>query len=183
MMDGGTMFNLNIVGAVQRCREIVDQDSKITIDISVCGSPTLGNWTDRGDAIGTFMRRNSIKSFQESMEDIYAFKQSFPEVNFRYFVHPSEPLKNGIGMIDFNNSTNTWHSQMVGRKDGAIAVQLGPDWMSTKMDLWRDMLPELKTEFKVLREFIKQEYTKDVETLGKMEKTDFTQDAPKFLID
>jgi hypothetical protein len=52
--------------------------------------------------------------------------------------------------------------------------------MSNKMDLWDDM-PELKTEFKVLREFIKNEYLKDVETLEKTKKTDSTQDPPKFL--
>jgi hypothetical protein len=69
---------------------------------------------------------------------------------------------------------------MVGRKDGAVAVQLGPGWLSNKMDLWRDM-PELKTEFKVLREFIKHEYLKDIGTLEKTDKTEFTQDFPNFL--
>jgi hypothetical protein len=179
-MDGGTIFNLNIVGAVQRCREIVDQDSKITIDIAVCDSHTLSNWTDSGNTIGNFIRRMNINNFQKSMEDIYAFKQSFPEVHFRYFIAPSEQLKDGIGMIDFTNSTNTWHSQTVGRKDGATAVDLGPGWMSNKMDLWRD-LPELKTEFKVLTEFIKQEYIKDVQEINKTDKTEQTQDTQKFL--
>jgi predicted acylesterase/phospholipase RssA len=122
MMDGGTMYNVNLVSAVQRCRENVDQDSKITIDIAVCDSHHLSNWTDSGNAIGNYLRRSNIKSYQESMEDIYSFKRAFPEVHFRYFVAPSEPLKDGIGMLDFTNSTTTWHSQLVGRKDGATAV-------------------------------------------------------------
>ena len=33
MMDGGTVWNLNLVSAIKRCRELVDDDSKIVIDI------------------------------------------------------------------------------------------------------------------------------------------------------
>lgn len=32
-MDGGSAWRLNLVSAVHRCREIVDDDSKITLDI------------------------------------------------------------------------------------------------------------------------------------------------------
>jgi len=35
-MDGGTVWNTNLVSAVERCREIVDDDSQITLDVIVC---------------------------------------------------------------------------------------------------------------------------------------------------
>lgn len=41
LMDGGTVWNTNLVTAVQRCREQVDDDSQITLDIIVCGYPSL----------------------------------------------------------------------------------------------------------------------------------------------
>ena len=35
-MDGGTVWNTNLVSAVERCREIVEDDSQITLDVIVC---------------------------------------------------------------------------------------------------------------------------------------------------
>jgi hypothetical protein len=38
-MDGGTFVNANLNAAVDLCREIVDDESKITVDIMICGDP------------------------------------------------------------------------------------------------------------------------------------------------
>ena len=38
-MDGGTVWNINIDSAIQQCLEIVDDPSKITVDVIICGSP------------------------------------------------------------------------------------------------------------------------------------------------
>lgn len=44
-IDGGTAYNVNLVSAVERCRETADSDEDITIDIVVCGyNPELGDW-------------------------------------------------------------------------------------------------------------------------------------------
>ena len=40
-MDGGTIFNVNLVDAVHRCREQVDDDSEIVVDIVVCSGYDL----------------------------------------------------------------------------------------------------------------------------------------------
>ena len=45
LMDGGTVFNLNIVSAVDRCHEVVEDDSEIILDIVMCSSHTLKNKT------------------------------------------------------------------------------------------------------------------------------------------
>jgi predicted acylesterase/phospholipase RssA len=45
LMDGGTVYNINLVSAVHRCREVVDDDSKIVVDIIDCfDSADLGGW-------------------------------------------------------------------------------------------------------------------------------------------
>jgi len=45
LMDGGTVYNINLVSAVHRCREVVDDDSKIVLDILDCnGFGDLGSW-------------------------------------------------------------------------------------------------------------------------------------------
>jgi predicted patatin/cPLA2 family phospholipase len=40
VMDGGVAWGTNIFGAIERCREIVDDDSQITIDVLTCA---MGN--------------------------------------------------------------------------------------------------------------------------------------------
>ena len=73
-MDGGTVYNLNLVSAVHRCREIVDDDSKITIDIIVCHDPkSLPPWEDKGSAINNFLYFDTIKQVYKSAADIYEF--------------------------------------------------------------------------------------------------------------
>ena len=37
MIDGGAAYVVDIFTAIQRCRELVDDDSQINIDVLVCG--------------------------------------------------------------------------------------------------------------------------------------------------
>jgi len=74
-MDGGTVYNTNLVSAVERCRETADQDENITIDIVVCDdNPDLGRWEDTNDAMSNFLRYRSIKNYYAAIQDIYKFK-------------------------------------------------------------------------------------------------------------
>ena len=43
-MDGGTVWNTNLVSAVERCREIVDDDSNITLDVIVTDYKVSPSW-------------------------------------------------------------------------------------------------------------------------------------------
>ena len=37
LMDGGTVIDVNVPSAVEQCLELVDDESKIIIDIAICG--------------------------------------------------------------------------------------------------------------------------------------------------
>ena len=42
LMDGGTVYNINVEQAIDRCREIVsDDDSKIVLDILICSDESV----------------------------------------------------------------------------------------------------------------------------------------------
>ena len=55
-MDGGVVRNVNTLAAIAQCRELVDDDSKVTVDVLVCAGPgasqeigkppanTIGEW-------------------------------------------------------------------------------------------------------------------------------------------
>jgi len=56
-MDGGTVYNTNLVSAVNRCKEIVgDDESKIIVDIVVCSSHDLPAWTETKNAMSNYLR-------------------------------------------------------------------------------------------------------------------------------
>jgi hypothetical protein len=56
-MDGGTVYNTNLVSAVQRCKEVVgDDESKIILDIVVCTANSLDDWTNRDNAMSNYLR-------------------------------------------------------------------------------------------------------------------------------
>ncbi len=43
-MDGGSVWGINVDSAIKKCLEIVDDPSKITIDILICGDPEIPNY-------------------------------------------------------------------------------------------------------------------------------------------
>jgi len=55
-MDGGTVWNTNLVTAVERCREIVDRDEDITMDVVICSDDKLAAINATGNSISNFFR-------------------------------------------------------------------------------------------------------------------------------
>ena len=157
-MDGGTTWNVNLVKAVQRCRETVDSDSKIYVDILMCGSHHEDNWNLKDDTINNYLRNKEIKDYHGQIGDVHDFKKAFPNVNFRYFVAPSESLPGGLAMLDFSNKT-TWGHQMLGRKDGANAIKLGEEWAGKMFDKW-DEQPEMQQNHLELGKYVSKEMVK-----------------------
>ena len=46
-MDGMTAYNINVEGAIKQCKKLVDDESKIIIDVMVCNSPDEpAEWDD-----------------------------------------------------------------------------------------------------------------------------------------
>lgn len=102
--DGGVAYGTNLVSAVTRCQEQVDDDSQIILDIVVCGGNQLESWDNPNNAVNNHQRFSDIQSYYNAVADIYEFMQAFPNVTYRYYVEPSASLGNAL---DFDNST-TW---------------------------------------------------------------------------
>lgn len=136
-MDGGTVYNTNLVSAVERCREQVDDDSQITLDVIICDDYHIEEWHDQNDALNNYMRFTDFKSSYDGMADVYNFKQAYTKINYRYYIQPSVPLPGGLSLLNFDNKTNTFPMQMQGRLDGENAIKDGPGHMWKMMDNWR----------------------------------------------
>ena len=135
-MDGGSVWNTNLVSAVQRCRETVDSDSQITIDIVVCFAHNIDDkYAVSGNTIDNFMRYKDIKEYYNGMDDVLEYMRAFPDVNFRYYVQPSAPLPI-FKMLNVNNETSTYPMQMQGRLDGENAIKSGEHFIYNKLLDW-----------------------------------------------
>lgn len=134
LMDGGVAYNVNMNDAIRRCREVVDSDSKITIDIISCDNEYKIEGEVKG-VVHNYLLNRDINKGVHRTRDIFHFMQGYPKVNFRHIVIASEHMTSGIGLLDFKNET-TWKFQELGRKDGNNAMKLGGSWLKQMMNLW-----------------------------------------------
>lgn len=108
-MDGGAVWNTNLVSAVQRCREVVDDDSKIIVDIVECSSHHEKAWSTQGNTLGNVLRFREIQKYNNAINDINEVQRAFPNVTWRYYVAPSTSVTNSpLDILDASNDTVTF---------------------------------------------------------------------------
>merc|ERR1712086_146054 len=93
------------------------------------------------------------KSFYKDTADVNDIMTMFPEVNYRYFIQPSQPLPGSLQMLNFDNTTNTWPMQMLGRLDGENAIKDGEGFMFGQMLEWEES-PDLKEDYTKVGDYI-----------------------------
>ncbi|CDW82507.1 patatin-like phospholipase family protein [Stylonychia lemnae] len=103
LMDGGTVWNSNLVSAMNRCQEIVGDDlSKIVMDVIILGQATLNeSLTTTGESLGNYLRYWSISSYYNAMNDVLEFQDQYPNITYRYFFKSSKPLTSGLEEMEF----------------------------------------------------------------------------------
>ena len=108
-IDGGSVWNLNLATAIQRCQEIVDDDSKITLDIIDCFTSSAPPYEgkDKTRAIDNYNRYFDLKNYHTGIADTAEVMMEFPKVNYRHYVMPSQTLPT-MSIMDGTNSTCTW---------------------------------------------------------------------------
>lgn len=70
LMDGGTMWNIDIDGAIRRCLEVVDDEEHIILDISITEFLDLPVIEETGKTLNNFKRKRDIHKFYGIMNDI-----------------------------------------------------------------------------------------------------------------
>ena len=105
------------------------------------------------------MRNKQVNEYHSSIADVAHFREGFKNVNFRYFLAPTQALAGGLGILDFSNTTSTWPMQMIGRTDGENAAKAGEGNMFAKFDDWFNS-EELQLKFPKMGDFMHQENLK-----------------------
>jgi hypothetical protein len=170
-MDGGSVWNTNMVSAIERCREEVDDDSQITLDIVLCQGAELPAWDSKGKAEESYLRYKDIREYYDSMSDVLEFKMAFPNVNFRHLVFPHEKLPGGLNLLNFDNKTNTWPMQMKGREAGKNAQISGEGFYFAKMDEWVNN-ETLREQYPRVGDYIGDVGRQEMERIRKLESSE-----------
>ena len=126
LIDGGSIWNLDIASAVRRCREVVDNDEDIIIDTISCSNHEIEKIDNihKFSTFQHFMRGRELKAFYDDLDEIEKAKILFPDVTFRYSIAPSEVLSGSPIPLDFSKS-HLDKCFAVGKKDAQTAVALG----------------------------------------------------------
>jgi len=117
----------------------VDDESKITIDVIDCMTYEQPDYDEKTtkNTIGNFLRFTELKKYNEGgAADVAEIMAGFPKVNYRHYVAPSQSLPLA-SLMDGTNSTCTFPMQMLGRQDGANAVNHGEGYMHKQMMEWK----------------------------------------------
>ena len=88
-MDGGTVWNVNLKDAVDKCLEIVDDEEHVVLDIAITEFINMEQIEEVGKTYDAFARQKQIRKYYKTMNDVAEFARSRPNVNYRHFFKPS----------------------------------------------------------------------------------------------
>ena len=84
-MDGMAVYNLNIEAAVRQCMDVVDDESKIIMDVLLCGSNAAPEEeTDSGHSINNYLRGRQLHNYYDSVNSLTQSLRAHPTVQHRY---------------------------------------------------------------------------------------------------
>lgn len=145
MVDGGAAWVTNLISAVDRCKEEVEEDSQIVMDIMLCDFysklPTLA---DSGSTIDNYLRHNAIKNYYTGYRDIVEFMRTKPDIQYRYFAAPSANLTSGEAEL-INTPEILEPMIAMGIKDGKKIIEMGEGYYFEQLKKFAAMKDEGKT--------------------------------------
>ena len=108
-IDGGVVWGAPLAGAINRCKEIVDEESKITVDILITHTEHMNiePHTNQTHTADNWFRNRDIKNYENGLAGVLKFMVDFPDVNFRHFAIPSKPIGPGATRLNFEDNF-TW---------------------------------------------------------------------------
>ena len=87
-MDGMTAYNINVEGAIKQCRELVDDDSKIIIDVFMCNAPEEPEAWDKKahTSWSNFWRYRELHGYYRGSDSIASSLAAHPTMQWRHIV-------------------------------------------------------------------------------------------------
>lgn len=124
-MDGGTVYDANVVSGIEMCKDLGFADADIVVDVYNCGSVDVSTTESMGHTRENFSRDHYLRSSSGFQTYLYDTMQAYPDAYFRYIVGTDFDMS-GHSLLDFN-PTNTDYFQSHGRTAAANALAEGPN--------------------------------------------------------
>lgn len=118
-------WNVNMLSAINKCMEMVDDPSKIIVDIIVMYPETNQRLnSSEQNSFENYLRAHTLHSYYVLLSDIYAFMRAHPKVQYRYFVQASEDPLPSYELLTFNEN-NAQKGIDLGMKDAKRTIEMG----------------------------------------------------------
>lgn len=143
LIDGGVLINLDIAGAIERCKETGAREADIIIDIIMCSGDVLQDVDpSQFNAVQMLRRFMQISNYQKTMVWITHGTANWPEVKFRYIVSPKGPISSEWLPMGFDPKEIRKLIDM-GKKDAKATVNLGEGVMFKHMtNFWTQSMTD-----------------------------------------
>ena len=135
LMDGGTVWDINIDSAVNQCLDAGYDEKDIIMDVIVCGYSEIEEKTITNNAYHNYEEGQSIRNLYSFNNAIQPYLRSYPDVETRYYIQGRDYDCDVPSSIIFNNST-TWCLQEKGRADAKKFLDLGQEEVHRSLDSW-----------------------------------------------
>ena len=108
-MDGGTVYNVDMEGAVRQCMEgIVDDESKIIVDVFICGAPDEPEVIEKtGNSWQNYARGREINKYYGTTDSLAQSISAHPTVQMRHVIKQTTGYMGGLAELNFNGDY-TW---------------------------------------------------------------------------
>lgn len=124
--DGGIIHNLNLFGGINECLNQGFQEEDIIVDAVLCHDPSFKEREDVRNfkSLQTLERMFEIMWYDRSSNDLLEIFDSFPNVDFRYIIFPSEEIGKKLGSLSFKPD-EIEREILLGIRDGEESARMG----------------------------------------------------------
>lgn len=99
--DGGCIINLDPMSSVTRCLDVTTE-ANIILDIALDHAYSALPAETKFKTLNVFERMYDIKSYDKQVMFIYNTMVAFPQVHYRYIIHPSGPMAGPLNFTKAN---------------------------------------------------------------------------------
>jgi len=85
LVDGGTMWDVNVDSAVNYCLDQGYTQEQVVIDMLICGIQQPMNQQVYGKAMNNWWDARHIKQYYNNLNSLGAELEAYPDINLRYF--------------------------------------------------------------------------------------------------
>jgi len=118
-------WNVNMLSAINKCMTIVDDPTKIIVDIIVMYPETNQPEDNRNyTTLENYLRKQDIRGYYTLLSDISAFIKAHPDIQYRYLVQASETPLPPWDLLSFTPELAEKGIEL-GKKDAKATVEMG----------------------------------------------------------